>query len=62
MPPTTLDEKVYNYIADHGGVISWTQAAKDLGVSVDELQAATERLKKSGKLEHETSAEKPKPD
>jgi len=62
MPPTTLDEKVYNYIADHGGVISWKQAAKDLGVSVEELQAATERLKKSGKLEHETSAEKPKPD
>jgi len=62
MPPTTLDEKVYDYIADHGGVISWTQAAKDLKVSVEELQAATERLKKSGKLEHETGGEKAKPD
>ena len=62
MPPTTLDEKVYNYIADHGGVISWTQAAKDLKISVEELQAATERLKKSGKLEHDAGAEKPKPD
>jgi len=62
MPPTTLDEKVYNYIADHGGVISWAQASKDLKVPVGELQAATERLKKSGKLEHDTSAEKPKPD
>jgi len=62
MPPTTLDEKVYNYIADHGGVISWTQAAKDLKVSVEELQAATERLKKSGKLEHDAGAEKAKPD
>ena len=62
MPPTTLDERVYNYVADHGGVISWTQAAKDLKVSVEELQAATERLKKSGKLEHDTGAEKAKPD
>jgi len=62
MPPVTLDEKVYNYIVDHGGVISWTQAAKDLKVSVEELQAATDRLKKSGKLEHETSGEKAKPD
>jgi len=61
MPPTTLDEKVYNYIADHGGVISWTEASKDLKVSVEELQAATERLKKSGKLEHDEGAEKAKP-
>jgi len=62
MPPTTLDEKVYNYIVDHGGVISWTQAAKDLKVSVEEMRAATERLKKSGKLEHDEGAEKAKPD
>jgi hypothetical protein len=62
MPPITLDEKVYDYISDHGGVISWTQAAKDLKISVEELQAATERLKKSGKLEHDTGAEKAKPD
>ena len=62
MPLTTLDEKVYSYIADHGGEISWTQAAKDLEVSVEELQAATERLKKSGKLEHDAGAEKHKPD
>jgi len=61
MPPTTLEEKVYNYIVDHSGVISWTQAAKDLKVSVEELQAATERLKKSGKLEHDAGAEKAKP-
>jgi hypothetical protein len=62
MPPTTLDEKVYNYIADHGGVISWKQAAEDLKISVEELQVATERLKKSGKLEHDTGGKKAKPD
>jgi uncharacterized repeat protein (TIGR02543 family) len=45
-----IDEKVYNYIVDHGGVISWSQASKELGISIEKLKASTERLKKSGKL------------
>jgi len=48
MPP--LDEKVYNYIVEHRGEISLSQAAKDLGISMDELKQTTKRLMNQGKL------------
>jgi len=45
-----LDERVYNYIVEHEGTIALSQAAKDLGITVDELNAAIERLKSQGRL------------
>ncbi len=45
-----LHERVYDYIIKHEGTISLSQAARDLGVSLDELKAAIERLKEEGKL------------
>ena len=47
----SLDDKVYAYISDHGGEISWSQGCRDLGISTDELKASIERLKKAGRIE-----------
>ena len=46
----TLDEQVYNYIVEHQGEISLSQAAKDLGITVDDLHAAISRLKNQRRL------------
>lgn len=40
----SLDDRVYNYIVEHGGEIALSQAAKDLGISLGELRAAIDRL------------------
>ncbi len=45
-----VDSKVYDYIVARSGVISLSQASKDLGISVDELRSVTDRLKRLGKL------------
>jgi len=50
VPPSTLDDKVYDYIVKHEGVISTSKASSDLGLSVNELKEITERLKKKGLL------------
>ena len=47
----SLDDKVYAYISDRGGEISWSQACRDLGISIYELKASIERLKKAGRIE-----------
>jgi len=47
----SIDGKVFEYIADHEGVISLSQASDELGISMDELGASIERLKKEGKIE-----------
>jgi len=47
---TLLDDRVYNYIVEHEGTIALSQAAKDLGITVDELNAAIDRLKSQGRL------------
>ena len=47
-PP--LDEQVYNYIIEHEGTISISQAAKTLAVTQDELKQAIDRLKNQGKI------------
>jgi len=39
-----MDKKVYDYILEHEGTVSLSQAAKDLGISLDELRAAIDRL------------------
>jgi hypothetical protein len=46
----TPEEKVYEYIVKHEGVISLSAASADLGISVEELKDITERLKKQGRL------------
>ena len=47
---STLEDKVYDYIVKHEGVISLSAASADLGISVEELKEITERLKNQGKL------------
>lgn len=46
----TLEDKVYDYIVKHEGVISMTKASEDLRMSVEQLKEATEGLKKKGRL------------
>ena len=45
-----LEEKVYHYIVKHEGVISLSKASTDLGISVEQLETITARLKKEGRL------------
>jgi DNA-binding MarR family transcriptional regulator len=45
-----LDDRVYNYIAEHGGEVSLSQAAEELGITVHDLNAAIDRLKNQGRL------------
>ncbi|MGQ9640129.1 MAG: hypothetical protein ACUVUB_06760 [Candidatus Bathyarchaeia archaeon] len=49
-PLTPLDEKVYDYIVEHSGVISWSKASKDLGVTVEQLKESAQRLKEAGRI------------
>jgi hypothetical protein len=44
------DDRVYDYIVKHEGVISLSTASTDLGIPVEELKEITERLKKQGRL------------
>lgn len=46
-----LDNRVLSYIAEHGGEISLSRAVADLGVTREELLAAIDRLRRSGRLE-----------
>lgn len=47
---TGLEEKVYDYIVKHDGVISVSKASRDLGISADRLKEAAGALKKKGRL------------
>ncbi len=47
---SAIDDRVFNYIVAHEGVISLSKAAQELGIHLDELKAATERLKRAGRL------------
>lgn len=49
-PPSDLDLLVYDYIVRHGGTISMSQAAENLGVSVEELKASIRRLLNQGRI------------
>ncbi len=46
----SLDDKVYDYIVKHEGVVSLSVASEDLGISVEEFKEIAERLKKQGRL------------
>lgn len=45
-----LEQKVYDYIIKNEGVISLSKASSDLALTVDQLKAITEKLKKDGRL------------
>jgi hypothetical protein len=45
-----LEDKVYNYIVKHEGVISLSKASSDLGISIEDLNQITSKLKKEGRL------------
>jgi len=45
-----LEQKVYDYIIKNEGVISLSKAASDLDLTLDQLKATTEKLKKDGRL------------
>lgn len=47
---SSLDDKVYDYIVKHEGVISLSAASAELGIPVDELKEIAERLKNQGRL------------
>ena len=47
--PST-ENKVYDYIVKHEGVISLREASRDLGISVEQLKQIAERLKREGRL------------
>lgn len=48
--PTISEDKVYDYIVNHQGVISLSAASADLGIPVAQLKEITERLKREGRL------------
>jgi hypothetical protein len=45
-----LDDRVYNYVVEHSGEIVLSQAVEELGITVDDLMAAIDRLKNQGRL------------
>lgn len=45
-----LENKVYDYVVKHDGVISLSKASRDLGMSADQVKQAAEALKKKGRL------------
>jgi len=47
---TSLDDKVYDYIVKHEGVISLSTASAELGIPIEELKTITSRLKEQGRL------------
>ncbi len=49
-PVPSLEDKVYDYIANHEGVISLSKTAEELGITVEQLKQITDKLKKEGRL------------
>ncbi len=45
-----IDEKVYDYIVERKGTISWEKAPKELNMSLEDLRKSVEKLKKSGRI------------
>jgi hypothetical protein len=50
IPGATVEDRVYDYIVRHDGVISMSKASQDLGIPVEQLKQTTESLKKKGRL------------
>lgn len=51
--PRNVDEDVYRYLVEKGGIISWAEASEDLGLPIDVIKASIERLKKTGRIKQE---------
>lgn len=51
----SIDQKVYEHLVSQKGNISWSSASKELGMSVEELKTATNRLVKEGKISPQES-------
>ena len=47
----SMDDKVFDYIVEHEGVISLSRTSEELRISMEELNASVERLKKEGRIE-----------
>jgi hypothetical protein len=47
---SSLEDKVYDYIVKHEGVISLSTASAELGIPIEELKTITSRLKNEGRL------------
>jgi len=47
---SSKEDKVYDYIVNHQGIISLSTASADLGIPVEELKKITEHLKRQGRL------------
>ena len=45
-----IDDRVFSYIEAHNGEISLSKASSDIGIALNELQEAVERLRNSGRL------------
>jgi len=50
MTPSEIDRMAYDYILQHKGIISISQAAKDLNITIRQLNASIKRLKKEGRI------------
>ena len=48
--PAVLDEKVYGYVVDHGGVVSISKMSDRLGIPTRELDRSLKRLITAGRL------------
>jgi hypothetical protein len=46
----SLDDKVYDYIVKHEGVISLSTASAELGIPIEELKTITSQLRNQGRL------------
>ena len=46
----SVEDKVYNYILEHEGVISLSKASSDLHITVEKVKEIAEKLKADGKL------------
>jgi len=51
IPESEIDDIVFNYIVQHGGTISISEAARDLNLTQEDLKASIERLRQAHKLE-----------
>lgn len=53
MTPATgpsVEDRVYDYIIQHEGIISLSKAASYLGITVEQVKESAEKLKTEGRL------------
>jgi len=50
LPTAGIDDRVFKYIENHNGEISLSKASEEIGIELNELKEAVERLRNSGLL------------